>query len=146
MARTTSAVVVEWLLRILGAAALGATAAIHAYLYRHYHYSSIHVIGVLFLLLWIGASAMCLAVLLAPRRILSLVAAAGAGLELSVIVGLQLFTHVTIFGFQDSTHAPKYYESLYVEIAGVIVLAALAALSFRSLDRRPGWAGHAAGH
>jgi hypothetical protein len=128
--------IARWGARIAGAAMLGATAGIHADLYDGYDYRSIHVIGVLFLLLVIGASILCLAVLVAPSRLLAFVAAGGAITEAATFVGLLVFTHYTIFGFRDSSAAPHYDASLVVEAIGFVVLTGLAAASARDLRRR----------
>lgn len=139
------ATILRWGARLAGAAMLGATAGIHADLYDAYGYRKIHVIGVLFLLLVIGASLLCLAVLVTPRAVLAVVAASGAITEAATFIGLLIFTHHTIFGFQDSSAAPHYDSSLVVEAIGFVVLGGLAAGSLRDLRRRsPGrWSGSA---
>jgi hypothetical protein len=112
---------------------LGTTAGIHADLYHTYDYKQIHVIGGLFLALVIGASILCLATLGSPKRVLSLVAAAGAVTEIATGAGLLYATHHTLFGFMDSKHAPHYNFSLVIEAIGFVVLALLAAISVRDL-------------
>lgn len=126
----------QWGARIIGAAMLGTTAGIHADLYNT-GYKSLPKIGVMFLLLIIGASILCLAVLAAPKGVLPLVAAVGALTEAATAIGLLIFTHHTIFNFRESTQAPHYTMSLTVEAIGFVVLGGLAVTSFRhrSLSR-----------
>lgn len=125
--------IVRWVARAAGAAMLGATAGIHADLYHGYGYKHIHNIGPLFLALVIGASILCVATLASPKRVLAMVAAAGAVTELATFAGLLYATHHTLFGFMDSTHAPHYNFSLIVEIIGFVVLTILSLTSVRDL-------------
>jgi hypothetical protein len=119
----------------LGAAALLTTnAAIHAHLWST-GYKTISTIGPLFLLDAVSASVLAAAVLLAPRRLLSLVAAAAALLELGTVAGLYLSTVHGMFGFVESSSASFYWESAVTEIIGTMVLAVLAAVTFRRLRR-----------
>jgi len=83
----------------------------------------------------IGASILCLAVAFARRRVLRLVAAAGAGLQAATVIGLVVITHHMIFNFRESTQADYYWTSVYVEVAGAVVLAALALLG--GITRNP---------
>jgi hypothetical protein len=134
--------ITRWTLRLVGAVMLGWTAGIHAYLLHDQGYNvqghkilGVHAIGGGFLLLVIVASALCLAVVFAPKRILGRVAVVGALTEAATFAALIFFTHHTLFGFQDSSHAPKYHESLYVEAAGFIVLLALTGLTVLTRNR-----------
>jgi hypothetical protein len=120
---------IGWPLRIAGAALLGATAGIHLHLYTT-GYQHIPTIGKLFLLNGIAASVLCLAVVFAPKGIsLAGAAFAGLGLEIGTGAGLIYTTHHTLFGFRDSFQAPYAKTSLYVEIAGAVVLAVLTLLA-----------------
>lgn len=121
-------------LRVAGAGLLATNAGIHAYLWNA-GYSSISVIGTLFLLDAIGASVLTLAVLAIPRRWLAAVAALGALLELGTVGGLILSTQQSLFGFIESTRATLYWQSVITEVAGAVVLAVLAALAFRRARR-----------
>ena len=116
-------------LRVLGAGLLATNAGIHAYLW-HNGYRTIPTIGQLFLLDVIGASVLVIAVLVSPRRLLALSAAAGALLELGTAAGLVLATRHSLFGFMESSRATLYYQSLVTELAGAVVLAILALLAF----------------
>jgi uncharacterized protein (DUF486 family) len=124
--------IARWSGRIAGAGLLGATAGIHAYLYDN-GYKSIPKIGPMFLLLVIGASVLCLAVLAVPERFLALVASAGALLQASAVIGLVIFTNYTIFSFRESTQAQYYWDSVIVEVVGFVILAGLAAASLGPL-------------
>jgi hypothetical protein len=121
--------------RVIGAGTLGATAGIHLYLNYSQNYSSIHTIGPLFLLAGISGSLLCLAVLLAPARFLSLVAAAGAAFQVGILIGLALATDRAngLFGFKESSRATLYWQAVTVELIGAVVLAGLAGVA---LNRR----------
>lgn len=126
---------IEWPFRVAGAGLLGATAGIHLHLYTT-GYQHIPTIGALFLVNGIVASVLALAVLAAPRGLPLLGAAlAATGLEIGTFAGLLYSTHHTLFGFRDSMQAPYARTSLYVEIAGAVVLAALAAVAARQRVR-----------
>ncbi|MBE7186679.1 hypothetical protein [Jatrophihabitans endophyticus] len=117
-------------LRLAGAGLLATNAGIHADLWN-LGYRSIPTIGPLFLLDVIAASVLTLAVLGAPRRLLWVVAATGALLEVGTVAGLYLATKHSLFGFTESTRAYLYGQSVWTEIAGTVVLAVLAALARR---------------
>ncbi len=126
LAMTTAVTV----LRVAGAGLLATNAGIHAYLWDG-GYRSIPTIGTLFLLDAIGASVLTVAVLGTPRRLLVAPAALGALLELGTAGGLILSTKHGLFGFVESTRATLYWQSAITEIAGVVVLSALAGLVLR---------------
>jgi hypothetical protein len=131
--------IARWAVRLGGAGMLGATAGIHADLYQGYGYKHIDRIGPLFLLLIIGASILCLAVLVAPQSLLGLVALAGALTELATAVSLLILTHHTLpglKGFTEGSSAPHYSSSLIVEFIGVALLGALAVTAWGPLRRR----------
>lgn len=117
-------------LRVVGAALLGTNAGIHAYLYD-VGYRNIPDIGVLFLLDVIGASILTLVVLGAPRRLLILVAALGALFEAGTVSGLLYTTYHVLFDFKESSQATLYWQSVWTEVAGVIVLGVLAIVAYR---------------
>jgi hypothetical protein len=58
----------------------------------------------------------------------------GALTALGTACGLLLATTVGLFGFVESTAADLWWESLWVEVAAVLVLGALAALAARRRD------------
>jgi hypothetical protein len=114
-------------LRVLGALLLVAAGAIHLYLWST-GYDTIDWIGPLFLLNAIGAGVLALAVLATPRRLLFWPAAAGALLQIGTLGGLILSSTVGLFGFVESSAASYYWDSVVVESAGFVVLAALTGI------------------
>ncbi|MGI8679887.1 MAG: hypothetical protein ACR2LX_14640 [Jatrophihabitans sp.] len=117
-------------LRIAGAGLLATNAGIHAYLWD-VGYRSVPTIGTLFLLNATAASVLTVAVLGVPRRWLPVFAALGALLELGTVGGLILTTLHGLFGFVESARATLYWQSAITEIAGAVILAALAGLVWR---------------
>ena len=122
-----------WALRLLGAALLAAMGWIHLNLWLD-GYRTIDVIGPAFLLNTIAGFGLAVLLLVTPRPLLAWVAALGALTALGTLGGLLLATTVGLFGFVESTAADLWWESLWVEIAAVVVLAALAALAARRRD------------
>jgi hypothetical protein len=125
--RSTAAL---WALRLLGAALLLAIAGIHLYLWQQ-GYRDIDVIGPAFLLQSAIAIGGALLVLIAPRRLLPVAAVLGALFCLGSLGALVVSTTVGLFGFVESTQADWYWETVWVEVAGTVVLAALAFLAAR---------------
>jgi hypothetical protein len=117
-------------LRILGAALLAGLAAIHLYLWQQ-GYDSIDVIGPAFLLDAVLGFGGALLVLITPLRWLPVAAVLGALLCLGTLGALIVSTTVGLFGFVESTTAQLWWESLAVEAAGLVVLAALAVVAAR---------------
>jgi hypothetical protein len=117
-------------LRILGAALLVAMAWIHLYLWNQ-GYSDIDLIGPAFLLNAIAGFVLAIGVLLAPRRLLGWVAAAGALLQIGTFGALMLSVTVGLFGFHETTSASLFWETVIVELAGTVVLAVLAGVRVR---------------
>jgi len=114
-------------LRVVGTLLLLAAGAIHLYLWST-GYDSIDWIGPLFLLNAIGAFVLAVAVLVTPRRLLFWPAGAGALLQIGTLGGLFLSSTVGLFGFVESSAASYYWDSVIVESAGFLVLAALAGI------------------
>lgn len=124
-------------LRLVGAALLAGMAAIHVYLYLN-GYQSVPTIGLLFLLNGIGGAILTIAVLAAPRRFLGVVALLGALFELGTLAALvaSILVPGGLFGFQESTQAFLVPTTLWVESAGVVVLALLSGVAgFAGLKR-----------
>jgi hypothetical protein len=117
-------------LRILGAVLLAGLAAIHLYLWQQ-GYDSIDVIGPAFLLDAVLGFGGALLVLITPLRWLPVAAVLGALLCLGTLGALIVSTTVGLFGFVESTTAQLWWESLAVEAAGLVVLAALAVVAAR---------------
>ncbi|HJP74489.1 MAG TPA: hypothetical protein VJ914_09485 [Pseudonocardiaceae bacterium] len=124
-------------LRLIGAVLLAGMAAIHVYLYLN-GYQSVPTIGLLFLLNGIGGAILTIAVLAAPRRFLGVVALLGALFELGTLAALvaSILVPGGLFGFQESTQAFLVPTTLWVESAGVVVLAMLTGVAgFAGLRR-----------
>ena len=123
----------QWALRIVGAVLLGAMGWIHLDLWLD-GYRSIDWIGPAFLLNTIAGFGLAVLLLVTPRPLLRWVAALGALTALGTLGGLLLATTVGLFGFVESTAADLWWESFWVEVAAVVVLAALAVLAARRRD------------
>jgi hypothetical protein len=119
-------------LRLLGAALLLGTAAIHGYLWQQ-GYAGIDVIGPAFLANAVLGLLGALLLLVAPARWLPWAAAAGAALAAGTLAALLVSTSVGLFGFVESTAASLWWESFWVESAGTVVLVALTVVSRRPL-------------
>jgi predicted lipoprotein with Yx(FWY)xxD motif len=117
-------------LRIAGGGLLVATAAIHLDLYLT-GFRNIPTIGWLFLLQVITGFALGLAVLATGSR---LAAAAGAGFALATLGGYLLSLWFGLFGFKEVRTTTGI-------VAGVIEIAAAAALGLLALAPSPGTAG-----
>ena len=122
-----------WTLRLLGALLLAGMGWIHLHLWLE-GYRTIDVIGPAFLLNTIAGFGLAVLLLVTPRALLAWVAALGALTALGTLGGLFLATTVGLFGFKESTDADLWWESLWVELATIVVLAALAALAARRRD------------
>jgi hypothetical protein len=122
-----------WVLRILGAALLAAMGWIHLDLWLD-GYRSIDVIGPAFLLDVVAGFGLAVLLLLAPRALLPWVAALGGLTVLGTLAGLLLATTVGLFGFVETTAATLWWESFWVEMAAVVVLAGL---TLAARPRRP---------
>jgi hypothetical protein len=120
----------EWALRALGAALLAAMAWIHLDLWLD-GYRTIDVIGPAFLLNALAGFGLAVLLLVIPRLLVGWVAALGALTAAGTLAGLLLATTVGLFGFVESTQASLWWESFWVEIAAVVVLGVLAALTLR---------------
>jgi hypothetical protein len=119
-----------WGLRIVGAALLAVMGWIHLDLWQA-GYRTLDVIGPAFLLNTIAGFGLAVLLLVTPRSLLPWVAALGALTALGTLGGLILATTVGLFGFKESTAADLWWASFWVEIAAVVVLGALAALTAR---------------
>ena len=119
-----------WVLRLLGAALLLAIAGIHLYLWQQ-GYRTIDVIGPAFLLQSVIGVGGAILVLVAPRRLLPVAAVLGALFAVGSLGALLVSTFVGLFGFVESTAADLWWETLWVEVAAVVVLGVLTALAAR---------------
>ena len=113
-----------WILRLLGAALLLAIAGIHFYLWQQ-GYDGIDVIGPAFLLqsiLGVGGAGL---LLITPHRFLPWVALLDLAFAAGSLGALLISTTVGLFGFVETTTATLWWETLWVEIAAIVVLGAL---------------------
>jgi hypothetical protein len=117
-------------LRVVGAALLLALAGIHLYLWQQ-GYRTLDVIGPAFLLDTVCGIGGALLVLFTPLRWLPVAAILGALLTAGTLAALVVTTTVGLFGFIESTAAPLWWVSVWVEAAGTVVLVALAAAARR---------------
>lgn len=122
--------------RIAGAALLAWMGWIHLHLWSQ-GYKHIPSVGHLFLLNFIGAVALALGVLAAPRRYLVLVAASGSLMAAGTLASLIISINIGFLGFKDSSHASFAHLSIWVEAAATVVLAVVAWRGL-ALRRRPG--------
>lgn len=119
-----------WALRVLGAALLAAMGWIHLDLWLD-GYRDIDVIGPAFLLDTLAGFGLAALLLVTPRRFVPWIAGLGALTAAGTLGALLLSTTVGLFGFTESTAAALWWESFWVELAAVAVLAALALVSAR---------------
>ncbi|MBO1754135.1 hypothetical protein [Allobranchiibius sp. CTAmp26] len=122
-------------LRVLGAAGLLGNGWVHYHLWDQ-GYRDIKTIGPLFLLDAIAAVVLALLVLVAPRRILPLAALVGFLMQVGTIAALVITTKRGLFGFTESTKAPDYWESVWVESIGALVLLLLVGYTVSRLRTR----------
>jgi hypothetical protein len=119
-----------WVLRVAGAALLAAMAWIHLDLWLD-GYRTIDVIGPAFLLNVVAGFGLAALLLITPGRFVAWVAALGALFSLGTLGALLISTWWGLFGFRESTAASLWWESFWIELAGAVVLGALAALAAR---------------
>ena len=131
--RHRPATALVWTLRIVGAGLLAVMGWIHLDLWLA-GYRSIDVIGPAFLLDAVAGFGLAVLLLVTPWFLLPWVAVLGALTALGTLGGLLLATTVGLFGFVESTAADLWWQSFGVEVAAVVVLAALAALAARRRD------------
>ena len=123
--------VLPWILRIAGAGLLGAMGWIHLDLWEE-GYRTVPVIGPAFLVNAVAAIGLAVLLIAGPRSIIPWVAALGTLTAAGTVAALLLATTVGLFGFQESMQASHWWESVWVEIAAVVVLGALAVLGGRA--------------
>lgn len=121
---------VTWALRVAGAVLLAAMGWLHLDLWAD-GYRTIDVIGPAFLLNAIAGFGLAVLLLAAPRGLLPWAAALGALVAAGTLAALLLSTTVGLFGFVESTAAPLWWETFWIEAAAVVVLVVLAVLAAR---------------
>lgn len=124
---------VVMLLQIAGAGLLLAMAGIHFYLWLDQGYRDIMPIGPLFLANTVGGTLLAIAVLVSPKRYFALVALLSTLFDAGTLVALLIsLTSSGLFGFQESIKAPLAPTTIWVEGAGVVVLAVLTVFALRA--------------
>ena len=118
-------------LRIVGALLLLGMAWIHYFLWQSDDYSSVNVIGPLFLVNVIIGVALAVAVCSVPGRVLGVTSALSSLFTLGTLAALLVSMVWSLFGFRESAQGPFVKTTIAVEALGVIVLAVLAAVSAR---------------
>jgi hypothetical protein len=126
---TTGRTVLLVVLRIIGAALLVGMGWIHFYLWQSDGYSTVHIIGPLFLVNAIVGVLLAIAVLFTPTRFLAVVSGLSALFTAGTLGALLLSLTVGLFGFTESSAAPLFRSTLWVESGGVVVLAILCAVA-----------------
>lgn len=116
-------------LRVVGAALLVAMGWIHFYLWQYDGYSTEHLIGPLFLTNAIVGVLLAIAVLFTPGRFLAVVSGLSALFTAGTLGALLLSLTVGLFGFKESSQAPLFKSTLWVESGGIVVLAVLCVLA-----------------
>jgi hypothetical protein len=119
-----------WALRGLGAVLLAAMGWLHLDLWLD-GYRDIDVIGPAFLANAVAGFGLAIVLLVVPRPLLFWVAALGALTAAGTLAALVLSTTVGLFGFVESTAAPLWWETFWIEAAAVVVLLALAVVARR---------------
>ncbi|MEU1518518.1 hypothetical protein ABZ490_41325 [Streptomyces sp. NPDC005811] len=116
-------------LRLAGAGLTATMAAIHLRLWDE-GYRGLVTIGPLFLLNGVVGILLAVALLVTPVRGLAPVAAVTALFTAGTLGALVLSLTTGLFGFVESTDAELVRPTLYVEAAGVAVLAVLAVVAY----------------
>jgi CBS domain containing-hemolysin-like protein len=142
-ARMSGARVVTEITRYAGAISILAVGAIHAQQYYDAYFSSVPTIGTLFLLSFVAAGIVGVA-LLAPVRLLGrlagdgiLVAAAlGAiGIAVGTFVSLLISEYTPLFGFMESGYRLAIILTLVFDVLTTLFLGAFVALVGPGLAR-----------
>jgi len=122
------------MLRTIGATAVLIVGAVHLQQYVS-GYSSISVIGPLFILNFAGATVIGLGLLVPAARLRpvhALLALAGIGLSATSFVFLFISEHQPLFGFQEHGYRAAITIALAAEAIAVVTLAAYLATRRRS--------------
>jgi hypothetical protein len=130
---------------VLGAAGVLATGADHLYEYWADQFSTIPTIGTLFLLNFISATLVGLALPLPLRRLTprhaaalrTLLAVGGIAIGATSLIGLWISETSSLFGFTDSGFRPTIVAAIASESVAVVALTAYLVLADLHLPRRP---------
>jgi len=118
--------------RAVAAGLVGATGAIHVYLYRD-GFSAVPTIGRLFLANFVVAVVLGLALLVRGRAAWSLL---GAGFCLATLAGFLISVHWALFGYRETLSGAWQERAAVVEIAGATACAVVAGWELRVRPRR----------
>lgn len=133
--------------RLLGALAVLATGAVHLYEFERF-YSQIPTIGTLFLLNFLGATAIGLCLLAPVERIggryggalLVMLAAAGIALAAFAFTFLLISEQIPLFGFKEPGYDPSGIAAARaVEVATVLFLGSFLVGRLRLKAPMPRW-------
>jgi hypothetical protein len=118
-------------LRLVGVGFLSAVGWIHLHLWQT-GYRHIPTIGPLFLVAAVSAFVIGAGLLARPSRLMGL---SGIGLATGVLAGLIVSVNAGLFGFKESLSAPFSVESIVLEIAAAVTVAAWMAVDFMKEGR-----------
>jgi hypothetical protein len=133
--------VLALLLRLVAVGLLGALGWVHLHLWQQ-GYRHIPTIGPLFLAAAVSALVVGVGLLGRPSRLLGLL---GFGTVIGILVGLIVSVNVGLFGFTESLTAPFAVESIVLETAAAVTLAAWIAVDLLADSRHSEQADQAAG-
>ena len=122
------------ILRAVGAIAVLVVGAVHLQQYFAVGFSSVAVIGPLFVLNFAGATVIGLGLLVPAvrlRRVHPLLAVGGIGLAATSVVFLLISEHQSLFGFQEHGYRAAIVIALAAEAVAVVTLAAYLATRAR---------------
>ncbi len=134
----------SWLARSVGATALLAVGAVHLEQYYVDDYSVVPTIGTLFLLNFVAATIVGLAVLvpierLRPRggRVLVVaVAVAGVGIAAGSLATLLVSERTPLFGFMEAGYRPAIMFAIAAEAVATVCLSAFSVATARAGGRQ----------
>ncbi len=129
---------------LTGALALVAVGADHLEEYTANHFSTVPTIGTLFLLNFIAATVVGVALLLPLGRLVKrraeklrvLLAAGGIGIAAASLVALWISETSGLFGFMDHGYRPAIVAGIVAEAVTIVALSAYLALVGAGLRRR----------
>jgi hypothetical protein len=133
--------VVALLLRLAAVGLLSAVAWVHLHVWQE-GYRHIPTIGPLFLAAAVSALVFGVGLLGRPSRLIGLL---GFGTVIGVLAGLIVSVNVGLFGFTESLTAPFAVESIMLESAAAVTLAAWIAVDVLAESRHRERAVQAAG-
>jgi hypothetical protein len=130
---------------LLGAAGVLGTGADHLYEYWANQFSTVPTIGTLFLLNFISATLVGLALLLPLRRLVprhaaslrALLAVGGIAIAAASLIALWISETSSLFGFTDYGFRPTILAAIASESLVVVALTAYLALADLPPPRRP---------